>query len=58
METFYTVEETAEILKVSAVTVKRMLLQGRLRGVKIGKLWRIPESAIDGLAKGNESNER
>lgn len=41
-----TVEEAAAKLKVEATTVRRMLKTGRLRGRKLGKAWRIPESEL------------
>jgi excisionase family DNA binding protein len=47
---FYTVDETAEILKVAPETVRRLLRSGRLRGVKVGRSWRIPERAIEDFA--------
>jgi excisionase family DNA binding protein len=48
METIYTVDEAAATLKVDAQTVRRMLQQGRIKGRKLGKAWRIPESALRG----------
>jgi len=38
---YYTVEETAQLLRVSPQTVLRLLRSGKARGVKIGKEWRI-----------------
>ena len=46
MEKFLTVEEAARSLRVSADTVRRWLRAGRLRAVKFGQVYRIPESAI------------
>lgn len=46
MEAIYTVGEAAATLKVDAQTIRRMLQQGRLRGRKVGKAWRISESAL------------
>jgi excisionase family DNA binding protein len=46
METIYTVDEAAATLKVDVQTVRRMLQQGRIKGRKLGKAWRIPESAL------------
>ena len=34
--------EVAEILRVSEETVLRMLRAGELRGIKVGRQWRIP----------------
>lgn len=47
MEKFYTPQEVAEILKVPRKTVYLWLQQGKLRGLKAGDLWRIPQSALD-----------
>ena len=38
---YYTVEEAAQLLRVSPQTVLRLLRSGKARGVKIGKEWRI-----------------
>lgn len=43
---FLTVEQTAERLQLSPLTVQRQLKRGALRGVKRGRVWRVPESAL------------
>jgi len=43
---YLTVEETARRLKVDAETVRRWLRDGALRGLKFGRVWRIPESEL------------
>lgn len=45
------VREVAEVLRVHQDTVKLYLRQGRLRGTKVGKSWRIPRAAIDELVE-------
>lgn len=45
-ETFYTVEEAARRLKMHPDTLRRQLRQGRIKSVRTGKLWRIPESVF------------
>lgn len=48
METQYlTVAEAAEILKVKHNTIRDWLKAGKLRGSKIGRLWRIRQADID-----------
>ena len=47
METVFTVEEVAAMLKVTPFTVRRWLKEGQIRGIKFGKLWRICESDLD-----------
>jgi len=44
-EFYLTVEQAAERLQVHPVTLRRYLQTGVVRGVKRGRLWRIPESA-------------
>jgi excisionase family DNA binding protein len=46
MERYLTVDETADTLRVHADTVRRWLRSGRLRAVKFGKAYRIPESHL------------
>jgi excisionase family DNA binding protein len=41
-EKFMSVRETAEYLSVSQKTIYNALRQGKLPGVRIGGLWRIP----------------
>jgi acetyl-CoA synthetase len=45
-ETLLTVEQAAERLQVGTFTVREQLRDGRLRGIKRGRLWRVPESAL------------
>lgn len=46
-EHFLTIEQAAARLQVHPITVRRHLKSGILRGKKQGKLWRVPESALD-----------
>lgn len=45
-EPLLTLQETAKWLNVSAVTVRKLLRAGELRGKKVGRQWRIPPVAI------------
>lgn len=50
-----TIQQVADYLQVSVSTVRRMLADGRLRGVNLGRAWRIPkESVAELLASGAE----
>ena len=49
VETYYTVKEVAEILKIHLATVYQLVRTGRLRAVHIGRAIRIPESSFDAL---------
>mgnify|MGYP000901328372 CR=1 FL=1 len=58
MEKFYTPEEVAANLKVSRKTVYNWIQVGRLKAVKIGHFWRISESELSRLLKGDKENNR
>jgi excisionase family DNA binding protein len=46
-ERWYTVTEVAEKLSVSRWTITNWLKSRRLKGIKIGKAWRVKESDLD-----------
>jgi excisionase family DNA binding protein len=46
----FTVEQAAERLKLHPKTVLRMIREGRLRGARIGKAYRISGDDLDALA--------
>lgn len=46
---FYTVEETAELFKVSAKTIRRMVHAGKIEHYKIGVQIRIAASELERL---------
>lgn len=50
-EKIYSVEQAAEMLDISPLTLAKWLRAGKIRGVKIGRLWRIPDSALDEIAQ-------
>jgi excisionase family DNA binding protein len=41
-----TVAEAAEILQVSAATVRRLLIDGKIPGFRAGSRWRISKNAL------------
>lgn len=47
----YTVEQTALILKVHPLTIRRYIKTGRLKAVKVGGNIRVPQSEIDNFSK-------
>lgn len=57
MEKFYTPEEVAVNLKVSRKTIYNWIQEGRLKAVKIGHFWRISESELNRLLKGEEQKQ-
>jgi excisionase family DNA binding protein len=51
----FTPEQVAEKLSVSPKTVKDWLRSGKLRGVKVGRLWRVRERDLEAfLEKGGQ----
>ena len=50
-----TPKEVAEKLRVSEQTVLRWLRNGKLKGVKVGKLWRVREEDLQELIKEEEN---
>lgn len=51
-----TPEDVAERLRVSRLTVGNWLRSGTLKGVKVGRLWRVRESDLENFLKGGESD--
>ncbi|AFV10552.1 excisionase-like protein [Thermacetogenium phaeum DSM 12270] len=47
MKRLLTPEEAAELLAVSPKSVRKWLWQGKLKGVRVGRLWRIRESDLE-----------
>ncbi len=50
-EKLHTVQEAAELLSIAPKTLLDWLRAGKVRGVKLGRSWRVPESAIEELAQ-------
>jgi len=46
---FYTMEEFAELFKISLPTVKRWIKAGKIRAIKVGRTVRIPKEEISRL---------
>ncbi|GAA3818268.1 helix-turn-helix domain-containing protein [Cellulomonas soli] len=44
---FLTVLEVADIMRVSKMTVYRLLHSGELPGVRVGRSFRVPQDALD-----------
>ena len=47
LEQYYTVPEVASALKVDERTVRAWIESGKIQGIKIGRQYRIPASAIE-----------
>ncbi|MDR1710952.1 MAG: helix-turn-helix domain-containing protein [Propionibacteriaceae bacterium] len=48
---FVTVQEVAEMMRVSRMSVYRMIHSGRLEAVRFGRTFRISEKAVDELLR-------
>ncbi|MDR3360178.1 MAG: helix-turn-helix domain-containing protein [Bifidobacteriaceae bacterium] len=44
---FLTVSEVAETLRVSDMTIYRLISSGEIRAIKVGRSYRIPAEALD-----------
>jgi excisionase family DNA binding protein len=58
MEELFTPQEVAQKLKIDMSTVYRWIREGRLKAVKIGHFWRVSESELSRLLKGDKENNR
>ncbi len=55
---FLTPSQVAELMKVGEFTVRLWLRRGLLRGFRIGKSWRIHQSALDAFRHGTAEQSR
>ncbi len=49
---FLTVAEVAALMRVSKMTVYRLVHSGDLTAVRVGRSFRVPEHAVDSYLKG------
>jgi len=49
-------EQAAELMAVSVRTVKKWLREGKLKGLKVGGMWRITEPDVRRFIYGAESD--
>ena len=56
LEELFLPAEVARILRVTVRTVERYCAQGKLRAVKVGRLWRIPRSSLEAFLRTEEKN--
>ncbi len=57
MEKMLTVEEAAEVLRLSAYSIRRWTKSGKLKARKVGHRWLIPESAVQAIIQGTQQSE-
>lgn len=50
MQQMYTIADVCEMFKLARSTVLRFITTGKLKGIRLGKSWRIPADAIEEFA--------
>lgn len=43
---FYTVQEVAEILSLSEQTIRKLIHEGKLHAIRLGRAYRVPHEAL------------
>lgn len=54
----YTLEEIAELLKLSVRTLYTYIENGRLKATKLGGKWIVTEKALKDLIEGNDKDTK
>jgi excisionase family DNA binding protein len=49
-------ERAAQMLDVNPETVRNWLREGKLQGVKVGRLWRVREEDLQTFLRGNRAD--
>lgn len=52
---FYTVQEVAELLKIHKSTVFAMIRGGKLKAIRIGRLWRVKKEELERMIADDSS---
>ncbi|WP_113716121.1 MULTISPECIES: helix-turn-helix domain-containing protein [Arthrobacter] len=55
---FLTVQEVAELMRVSKMTVYRMVHAGELPAVRFGRSYRVPQNAVEAILKSSVVEDR
>jgi len=55
VEKYYSTEDVAEILGFKEKTVREWLRTGKLKGKKVGRLWRVKESDLEEFINNTEN---
>lgn len=55
-ETAYNVQEAAQLLKVSAVTIRGYIHQGKLKAQRVGRAFYITEAVLEEFIRGGFNN--
>ena len=54
MQNVYTLQEIEQLIKIPVVTLRTYLRDGKLKGLKIGRHWRITEEQLEEFLKSKE----
>lgn len=52
----YTIEELEKILKIPQYSIRKYLREGKLKGSKIGKHWRVTQEQLKDFLKDNSND--
>jgi len=56
MENYYTPQEVADKLKLNVRTLYKWIRENKLKAVKLGDVWRISETELSRILRGEESS--
>ena len=56
-EKLYRTREVAELLNISVSGVKKWIKEGKLRAIRVGRFWMVPESEVRRILSGVKPNE-
>lgn len=52
-----TVQEIADYLRTTIRTVRNLIRKGKLKGIKVGRTYRVPREAFEEYLKGQQDNQ-
>lgn len=58
IENFFTTEQVANILQVHPFTILKFIKEGKLQGIKLGRVYRIKESDVQIFLDGRSTQPR
>jgi excisionase family DNA binding protein len=58
LDKVYTPQQAAEILSISDKTLMDWLRAGKIKGVKVGKYWRIMEADLEEFLRQNRAADK
>ena len=56
-EKLYRTREVAELLNISVSGVKKWIREGKIRAIRVGRFWMVPESEVRRILSSAKSNE-